>query len=44
MTFSLMQPNVPHCADEELAFPSKDHFSVLALTDPLLGCLDFLAR
>lgn len=44
LTFSLMQPNFLHCADEEFAFPSKAHYSVLALVDPLLGCLDFLPR
>ena len=44
LTFSLMQPNFIHCADEEFAFPSKAHYSVLALTDSLSGCLDFLPR
>lgn len=44
LTFVLTQPIIPHCADEGFTFPFRAHYSVLALIDPHLGCLDFLPR
>lgn len=44
LTFIYIQPVIPSCADEGFTFSSKAHDTALALTDQLLGCLNFLSR
>lgn len=43
-TFIYIQPIIPNCADEGFTFSSKAHYTALALTDLLLGSLNFLPR